>query len=242
VVAVYSTFLTRAMDQLNLDVSLHGLPVLFCIDRAGITGDDGPSHHGALDMVLLSKIPGMTILAPSSYQELQQMFSDSLATMTGPVAIRWPKTDAPQALPGEVGSGLSARQVIEGEDICIIGVGKMLAAAVEAAARLSSRSLSTTVWDPRAVRPLDPAMLVDAARHSIVVTVEDGLREGGAGSAVRDAMAISAPDTEVMVLGLPVEHIPHGKPHSILARLGLDGQGIAGAVLAAHESRGTVAS
>ena len=242
VVAIYSTFLTRAMDQMNLDVSLHGLPVLFCLDRAGITGDDGPSHHGALDMVLLSKVPGMTILAPSSYQELGQMLSDAIDTMTGPVAIRWSKTDAPQALPTEVGSGLSARRVLEGKDLCIIGVGKMLGAAVEAAGLLGKRGFSTTVWDPRVVRPLDPVMLADAGRHTLVVTVEDGLREGGAGTAIREALALSAPDTKVMVLGLPVEHIPHGKPDAILARLGLDGDGIARAVLSVRESRGRVAS
>ena len=89
VVAIYSTFLTRAIDQVNLDVGLHGQPVVFCLDRAGITGDDGPSHHGVLDMVLLTKIPGMTVLAPSSYQEIQQMLHDALEITTGPVAMRW---------------------------------------------------------------------------------------------------------------------------------------------------------
>ena len=105
VVALYATFLSRAFDQANLDVGLHGLPVVFCLDRAGITGDDGPSHHGVLDMVLLSKVPGMTILAPSSYQEVQQMLEDALAITDGPVAIRWPKTPAPHVGWDEVGRG-----------------------------------------------------------------------------------------------------------------------------------------
>ena len=99
VVAVYSTFLTRAFDQVNLDVGLHHQPVIFCLDRAGITGDDGPSHHGVLDMVLLTKVPGMTVFAPSSYQELQQMFHDAVGITDGPVSIRWPKTAARQDPP-----------------------------------------------------------------------------------------------------------------------------------------------
>ena len=230
VVAIYSTFLTRAIDQVNLDVSLHRLPVVFCLDRAGVTGDDGPSHHGLLDMVLLSKVPGMTILAPSSYQELEQMLADALDITDGPVAIRWPKTAAPVAAAGEVGRGLKARRAREGSELCIIGVGKMLAAALEAAELLKAEGLSVTVWDPRAVKPLDADMLADAARHSLVVTVEDGYKEGGAGTAVREALAPLAPETKVVVLGVPVEHIPHGKPDAILARLGLDGPGIAAAV------------
>ena len=108
VVAIYSTFLTRAIDQVTYDVGLHRQPVVFCLDRAGITGDDGPSHHGVLDMVLLTKVPGMTVFAPSSYQELGVMLHDALELCTdGPVAIRWPKTAARQRRPDdEVGSGL----------------------------------------------------------------------------------------------------------------------------------------
>ncbi|HIL48846.1 MAG TPA: 1-deoxy-D-xylulose-5-phosphate synthase, partial [Acidimicrobiia bacterium] len=179
VVALYATFLSRAFDQANLDVGLHGLPVVFCLDRAGITGDDGPSHHGVLDMVLLSKIPGMTILAPSSYQELQQMFEDALAITDGPVAIRWAKTPAPHVGWDEVGRGLSARQVRVASDdrtVCLLGAGKMLAAAVEAADLLAADGIHATVWDPRCIRPLDETMLDDAAAHRLVVTVEDGFR------------------------------------------------------------------
>src|SRR5205814_4256467 len=114
VVAVYSTFLTRAFDQTNLDVGLHRQPVVFCIDRAGITGDDGPSHHGVLDMALLLQVPGMTVFAPSSAQELGVMLADALAIDTGPVSIRWPKTAARQVAADQVGAGLCARRVREG--------------------------------------------------------------------------------------------------------------------------------
>jgi 1-deoxy-D-xylulose-5-phosphate synthase len=129
VVALYSTFLTRAFDQVNLDVGLHGQPVVFCIDRAGITGDDGASHHGVLDMVLLSKVPGMTVFAPSSYREVGVMLHDALDLCTGPAALRWPKTMPPAEAGGvddEAGTGLHARKVRSGGDLCILSVGKML--------------------------------------------------------------------------------------------------------------------
>jgi 1-deoxy-D-xylulose-5-phosphate synthase len=235
VVAVYSTFLTRAIDQVNLDVGLHGQPVVFCLDRAGITGDDGPSHHGVLDMVLLTKVPGMTVLAPSSYEELGQMFRDALAVTDGPVAIRFPKTAARRAAPDEVGSGLSARRARRGEDVCIVSVGKMLDAAEAAADVLADQGVSVTIWDARVVKPLDPRMLDDAARHPYVVTVEDGLREGGVGSAVADRLAeltVGRHEPRVRVLGVPASYIPHGKPDAILTELGLDAAGIAASVLA----------
>ncbi len=235
VVALYSTFLTRAIDQVVYDVALHGQPVVFCLDRAGITGDDGPSHHGVLDMVLLSKVPGMTIFAPSSYQELQQMLHDALELSTGPCAIRWPKTVARNVTEAEVGHGLAARKVRTGADVCLLAVGKMLEAAEAAAAELAAEGVAATVWDARVVRPLDPAMTTDAATHPLVVTVEDGLREGGAGTAMADAVGTAAlaagrRPPPVRVLGTPVDFIPHGRPDAILAELGLAGPGIAAEV------------
>jgi 1-deoxy-D-xylulose-5-phosphate synthase len=230
-VAVYSTFLTRAVDQAMYDVGLHRQPVIFCLDRAGITGEDGPSHHGVLDMVLLSKVPGMTILAPSSYQELGQMLRDALEITTGPVAIRWPKTEARSVGPDEVGCGLEARRTREGTDLCILAVGKMLDAAEATADTLAGDGVRTTVWDVRCVKPLDPAMIASAADHPLVITLEDGLRDGGAGSAIADAVSNLALDTgrvgpPVRVLGVPVAFIPHGKPDQILAGLGLDAAGV----------------
>jgi 1-deoxy-D-xylulose-5-phosphate synthase len=230
VVAVYSTFMTRAVDQVMYDVGLHRQPVIFCVDRAGITGDDGPSHHGVMDMVWFSKVPGMTILAPSSYQELQVMLSDAMELTGGPVMIRWPKTMARQAAPDEVGDGLHARRLRRGDgDLCVISVGKMLDAAEAAVEALAHDGLSVTLWDARVVKPLDPEMLADAARHRYVLTVEDGMREGGAGSMVVDQLgelvhAQAVP--RVRVLGTPLAYIPHGKPDDILAELGLDTPGI----------------
>jgi 1-deoxy-D-xylulose-5-phosphate synthase len=230
VVAVYSTFLTRAMDQINLDVGLHHLPVVFVADRAGITGDDGASHHGVLDMVLLTKVPDMTVFAPSSYGEVAQMLHDALELCTeGPSLIRFAKTTPPERTPDDVGSGLSARCARQGDGgIAIVGVGKMLAHAREAAAILADQGTSITVWDPRVVKPLDLEMLHDLARHDLVVTIEDGLRDGGVGSAIADALRDLAPagGPAVRVLGVPSAYIPHGKPDVILTELGLNTDGI----------------
>ncbi len=248
VVALYSTFLSRAFDQMNLDVGLHRQPVVFCLDRAGITGDDGPSHHGILDMVLMRKVAGMTIFAPSSYQELQQMLTDAMDITGGPVGIRWPKTPAPSVGPSEIGFGLNARHVrsAKGDDhspsVCLIGVGKMLDSAVQAAEILADQGVSASVWDARVVQPVDPKMATEAARHDLVVTVEDGLADGGAGTGIVNAVKAQAAadggvEPRFRVLGIPTTYIPQAKPDVILAGLGLDGAGVAKTVTSAFEQR-----
>jgi 1-deoxy-D-xylulose-5-phosphate synthase len=228
VVAIYSTFFTRAFDQANLDVGLHRLPVVFVLDRAGITGDDGPSHHGILDLVLTLSIPNMTVFAPSSPSEIPDMLDTALG-LEGPSAIRFPKTPGPKRQPGGLGKGMKARVVRRGNgEICILAVGKMLQAVEEACAQ--EPGLDATIWDVRVVRPADPEMLEDALRHRVVVTVEDGLRVGGAGSALADAMASLRParlPARVVNLGIPLGYHPHGRPEEILAELGLDAKGLA---------------
>lgn len=232
VIALYSSFLTRAIDQVNLDVGLLGQHVVFCLDRAGVTGDDGPSHHGVLDMVLCTKVPGMTVMAPSSYQELQVMMSDAVTMCNGPVAIRWPKTAAVVAHDDEIGAGLTARKARSGtgNQVCLIGVGKMLAPALEAAEILEADGIDATVWDPRIVSPLDQSMLDDAALHDAVITVEDGFRQGGAGTCIETALRDMTADCRIDVMGVPVRYIPHAKPDKILRELGLDAAGIVAAV------------
>jgi len=229
VVAVYSTFFSRAFDQANLDVGLHKLPVVLVLDRAGITGDDGPSHHGVLDMALSLSIPGMTVFAPSSAPEVEAMLATAL-TLDGPSVIRFPKTPAPPVAPGSEGSGLDARRVREGDgSVCILAVGKMLAAAEAAARRLSDEGIDVTVWDPRVVSRPDPAMLADAGRHAVVVTVEDGVRQGGAGMYLGDALRDSLPlgaCPPIVNRGVPRTFLAQGKPDRILARLGLDEDGL----------------
>ncbi|HUP70846.1 MAG TPA: 1-deoxy-D-xylulose-5-phosphate synthase [Acidimicrobiales bacterium] len=236
VVAVYSTFFSRAFDQANLDVGLHGLPVVFALDRAGITGDDGPSHHGVLDIAQCLQIPGLTILAPSSAQEVGVMLRTALE-LEGPAAVRYPKGSARQAGPDNVGAGLNARLVRRGDtagQVCILAVGKLLAAAEDAAAELdASLGIDATVWDVRVVRPLDPAMVDDAAHHELVVTVEDGVALGGAGTFISHTLANAGGGRpRVLVLGTPNEFIASAPPRVILSRLGLDGPGIAAAVAA----------
>jgi 1-deoxy-D-xylulose-5-phosphate synthase len=233
VVAVYSTFFSRAFDQANLDVGLHRLPVVLVLDRAGITGDDGPSHHGVLDMALGLSIPGMTVFAPANAPEVEVMLAQAL-TLDGPSMIRFPKTPAPWADPETVGSGLEARQIRAGDgSVCLLGVGKMVAAAEEAAALLLPEGIDLTVWDVRVVSDPDPRMVADAGRHALVVTAEDGVRQGGAGMFLADAVRAScargaAPP--VISLGIPRTYLAQGKPDRILARLGLDGPGLARSV------------
>ncbi len=239
VVAVYSTFFSRAFDQANLDVGLHRLPVVLVLDRAGITGDDGPSHHGVLDMALGLSIPGMTVFAPSSAGEVEVMLAQAL-TIDGPSMIRFPKTPAPWVAPGTVGpvgTGLNARCVRSGDgSVCIMAVGKMVSAAEEAARLVAEEGIDATVWDVRVVSNPDPVMLADAARHTVIITAEDGVRQGGAGMFVADALRESCPSgaaPPVISLGIPRAYIPQDKPDRILAHLGLDAAGMARSVRAA---------
>ncbi|MEK7292581.1 MAG: 1-deoxy-D-xylulose-5-phosphate synthase [Actinomycetota bacterium] len=238
VVALYSTFLNRAWDQVVFDVALHHLPVVFCLDRAGITGDDGPSHHGIYDMALLSKVPGMRVLAPSSAQELQQMLGDSIALAdSGPVAIRYPKGLARNVADDEVGSGVKARKLQSDPTtgVCVLAVGKLVGNAEKAAEILAVDNIAVSLWDVRSCVPADPDMISDAARHRLVITVEDGIRDGGigmllAGAVTQAAEVIGTTAPHVEILGIPTQFIPHAKPDKILARLGLDAQGIADTV------------
>ncbi len=232
VVAVYSTFLSRAFDQMNLDVGLHHLPVVFALDRAGITGDNGPSHHGIFDLVLSLAVPGMTVLAPSSAEDLEAMLETAL-DLPGPSTIRFPTTPARHAAAGR---GLEATVLCEGDgSVCLLGVGKLVAACVSAAERLADTGISATVWDVRAVSPPDPVMIADAARHRLVVTAEDGLRTGGAGTFLADAISRAADEAHrsappVATLGIPRAYLPHDKADSVLADAGLDAAGVAASV------------
>jgi 1-deoxy-D-xylulose-5-phosphate synthase len=206
--------------------------VVFALDRAGVTGDDGPSHHGVLDMALALSIPGMTVMAPSCAEDLGPMLHAALE-LPGPSTIRYPKT-APRHVPAdEVPNGLQALRLREGDgSVCLLGVGKSVAACLSAADALAGDGIAATVWDVRVVSPPDTAMLADAARHELVVTVEDGVRHGGAGAFLVDAMdaqvqstGVSSPTTRV--LGIPRQYLAQGKADDILSSLGLDGAGVA---------------
>jgi 1-deoxy-D-xylulose-5-phosphate synthase len=230
VVAIYSTFLNRAWDQILHDVGLHRLPVVFCLDRAGVTGEDGPSHHGLLDLMLLTKVPGMTVLAPSCFEEVANMLHHALAITSGPVALRWPKSEAPR---GETGTGLRARRTRTGRDVCLLAVGKLLATCEHAAEILEQDGINASVWDVRAAAPLDAAMIDDALAHAVVVTAEDGIVAGGVGSLIEAALRRAAPSGGLPVvrnLGVPLAYVSHGHADDILSSLGLDATGISQAV------------
>ncbi len=231
VVAIYSTFISRAFDQENLDVGLHQAPVVICADRAGITGDDGPSHHGLLDMVLGLSVPSMQVFAPSEPAEIAIMLESALSADV-PSLIRYPKTPGPLRL-GAPGEGYHSRVLVEGDEtILIIGVGKMAQAAMEAAELLHLDGHRPTVIDPRVIRPLDCAIIERAARAMLVVTAEDGFAHGGAGQFMRssieqycDANGLARPF--FVVRGIESSYLAHASPGTILARAGLDGPGIA---------------
>ena len=235
IVAIYSTFLNRAWDQVVYDVALHRLPVVFCLDRAGITGPDGASHHGVYDMALLAKVPGMRVLAPSSAEELQVMLHDALTLADeGPVAIRYPRGTAHHVGEHEVGSGVLARQVRKGDgSVCILAIGKLVVEATKVANELAAQGIDVTLWDARSCAPLDPLMIADAARHGAVVTCEDGVREGGIGMGMADAIRQLEPNRAVSVLGIPSKFISQGNADKIMASIGLDAAGIERAVRAA---------
>lgn len=234
VVAVYSAFFPRAFDQAYYDVGLHRLPVTIVLDRSGITGDDGASHHGILDMALALSIPNMTVFAPSCAEEVPVMLATALS-LDGPATIRFPKT-APTFLDAQTGAGLESRKLRSGTGVVtLIGIGKMTARCLEAAAMLSHEGIEACVYDARVIAPADPLMLDDALASDLVVTVEDGIRIGGAGSHLRDAMAQRAADRGVSCpssesLGVPKRYLAQAAPESILAGLGLDPEGIAQSV------------
>ncbi|SHE57185.1 1-deoxy-D-xylulose-5-phosphate synthase [Ferrithrix thermotolerans DSM 19514] len=236
VVAIYSTFLSRAFDQVNLDVALHRLPVCFVIDRAGITGDDGPSHHGVLDLVQMLSVPDLCVFAPSSLEELERMI-DTALTLPGPSSIRFPKTPGPLQIASGSGEGLRARKLISGSgEIAVVGVGKMVLPAYQAAIDLASKGVSVTLWDPRCIRPLDQDLLEDLSNHRLVLTFEDGFVNGGAGDFIGHSLREVAPEVDVFNYGVPVEFIAQGDPEGILSALKLDKNGIADTIWAAYES------
>jgi 1-deoxy-D-xylulose-5-phosphate synthase len=234
VVAMYSTFFSRAFDQAHLDVGLLNLPVVFVFKSAGITGDDGPSHHGLLDIALCLAIPNMTIFAPSTAEEIPGMLAEALS-MSTPTAIRFPKT-LPKPFDGKTGEGLRAREVVRGDgSLCVLAVGKMAPNAYEALELLGEEGIKVTLYDVR-VLPPDPNMIDDALGHERVVTVEDGTRHGGAGtlmvSTLRNrAQELNRPFPTTRILGVPRAFLEHNHPDALLAELGLSADGLSAAFL-----------
>jgi 1-deoxy-D-xylulose-5-phosphate synthase len=233
VVCIYSTFLQRAFDQIACDVAMQKLPVTFVIDRAGITGADGPSHHGMLDLAYLRCIPGMTVSAPSSPDELRRLFATAIAH-DGPFSLRFPRGAAPgpSTEPLEPVAIPSIEIRHRGRDLAIFAVGKMVAIAEQAQKKLATQDVSATVVDARFIKPLPPELSKIAGRHRAVITIEDGVASGGFGSAVTDLLSSDGVMVPIVRLGLPDRFIEHGVQGALLGQLGLDADGIVAAALA----------
>ena len=231
VVCIYSTFLARAFDQTIMDVALHKLPVTFVIDRAGVTGPDGASHHGIFDLSYLRLIPNLKIAAPKDATELCALLETALAT-DGPVAIRYPRGPVPATpdLPVEPLPVGRWEELRKGDDAVIFAVGKMVEVAREAAERLELQGLSCGVVNARWIKPVDSRIADWARAHPVVVTVEDNVGAGGFGGAVLETLAPLGLAGRVRTLALPDEFLPQGKASDILRERGLDAAGIARAV------------
>ena len=232
-VCVYATFLNRAIDQVLMDVALHRLPVTFVLDRAGITGDDGPSHHGMWDLALLGVVPGIRVAAPRDAEQLAALLAECVAIDDGPTALRFPKAAAGPSIPAVGRLGTADVLVADVDaDVLLVAVGPLAGAAVEAASTLAAAGVRATVVDPRWVLPVDPALAALATGFPLVVTVEDGVRDGGVGEAIARALRDAGHHGRVVTLGVDKRFIAHGKRDAILADAGLDATGIAAAVLA----------
>ena len=228
VVAVYATFLNRAFDQLLLDVALHRLPVTFVLDRAGITGPDGPSHYGVWDLAVLGVVPGLRLAAPRDAATLREELREAVAVGDGPTVVRFPTGSVPADLPAVRRAGTVDVLAENGRrDVLLVAVGAFGHLGVEVAGRLAEQGYGVTVVDPRWVRPV-PAELVElAGAHRLVVTVEDGVRAGGVGDALAGTLRESGVTVPVRDLGVPVAWHPHGSRAEILADLGLTAQDVA---------------
>jgi 1-deoxy-D-xylulose-5-phosphate synthase len=232
VCAIYSTFLQRAFDQIVHDVALQQLNVVFAMDRAGLVGDDGPTHHGAFDISYLRPLPNMVLMAPRDEAQLVHMLHSALTYDGGPVALRYPRGEGLgvelPATPQRIGIG-TGEILREGDRVAIVGYGTGVAKALEAADLLAEGGISATVADARFAKPMDRALLAQlAAEHDLLVTVEEGVLSGGFGSGVWETLndaGLTVP--RLLRVGLPDRYVTHGKPALLHAEVGFTGERIA---------------
>ncbi len=227
VVAVYSTFLNRAFDQLLLDVALHKAGVTFVLDRAGVTGDDGPSHHGIWDMALTGIVPTLHLAAPRDSARLKEVLREAVAISDAPTVIRFPKGAVSADIPAfERRDGIDVLYRGESADVLLISVGAMATMAVEAASQAYREGVGVTVIDPRWVKPLPQSLITMADRYKSVVVVEDGIAHGGIASALSEMFRKAGLDTPIHSIGVPLSFIEHSKRSEILSDLGMTAQNI----------------
>lgn len=245
VVAVYSTFLQRAYDSVLHDICMQNLPVTLCLDRAGIVGDDGYTHHGVFDYAYLRSMPQMTIMAPKDENELRHMLNTALS-FDGPITIRYPRgsgvgVDCSEALQQlSIGKGEVLR---EGEGVCLLAIGSMVAVALQAADVLAEQGIKAGVINLRFAKPLDEELLVQAAKkYSKLVTLEEGVVAGGVGSAVLELLNNKGllQTTQVLNLGIPDEFVPHGDKKYLFRDIGLDLDSITAKITALVKGAGEI--
>ncbi|MFE2373784.1 1-deoxy-D-xylulose-5-phosphate synthase [Streptomyces sp. NPDC059398] len=238
VVAVYATFLNRAVDQLLMDVALHRCGVTFVLDRAGVTGVDGPSHNGMWDMSVLQAVPGLRIAAPRDADQLRAQLREAVDVDDAPTVLRFPKESVGEPLPavGRVG-GMDVLHRAARPEVLLVAVGVLAPVCLRAAELLEGRGIGCTVVDPRWVKPVDRALPGLAAGHRLVAVAEDNSRSGGVGSAVGQALRDGGVDVPLRTFGIPEQFLPHAKRAEVLADIGLTPIEIAGRISAALKAK-----
>ncbi|MGO3221148.1 1-deoxy-D-xylulose-5-phosphate synthase [Microbacterium gubbeenense] len=223
VVALYATFVNRAFDQVLMDVALHKAGVTFVFDRSGVTGPDGPSHHGMWDLALLNIVPNIRIAAPRDGERLREELGEAVEVDDAPTVIRFPKGDVGDDIPAleRLDDGVDVLFREGDEDVLLVGIGPFARTALDVAARLRAQGIGATVIDPRWVVPVAASLVDLAARHRLVITLEDGIRVGGIGTRVRQVLREASIDTAVDELGLPDQFIDHASRAEILEDTGL---------------------
>ena len=234
VVAMYATFANRAFDQILLDVALHRAGVTFVLDRAGVTGPDGPSHHGMWDLAVLQVVPGIRIAAPRDAVTLREELREAIAVEDAPTVIRFPKGTAIQELRAQrrTTDGVDVLREAAHRDVLIVAVGAFAALGLDVAERLAQQGIGATVVDPRWIVPVPRSVIELAGSHRLVVSLEDGVRVGGIGTRIRQDLRAAGIDTGVDERGLPDAFLDHGSREHILAEVGLTAQAIARDVVA----------
>jgi 1-deoxy-D-xylulose-5-phosphate synthase len=231
VVALYATFVNRAFDQVLMDVALHRAGVTFVLDRAGVTGPDGPSHHGMWDLALLQVVPGIRIAAPRDAATLREELGEAVLVDDGPTVLRFPRGSVAPDVPAtrRLPDGVDVLQEAQDDarDVLLVAVGAMAGVALEAAALLRAQGIGATVVDPRWVVPIATSLVELSREHRLVVTIEDGVRVGGIGTRLRQDLRAADVDTGVTELGLPDRFLDHASRGQILQDAGLTAQAIA---------------
>lgn len=231
VVALYSTFLNRAFDQLVMDAALHRAPMTIVLDRSGVTGEDGSSHHGAWDLAIAAIVPGIRVAAPRDADELRARLREAVAIKDGPTIVRYPR--GPVSLRIDAVESIGCCDVLRRgskPDVLLVAVGAMAELCMDAAVSLEAAGRSVTVIDPRWVLPVSPHLVEKASRHAVVITVEDGIRSGGVGSRLSQAMRDAGHDSMCRDVGLPAAFVGQGTRGELLAEARLTAVGVAGRV------------